>query len=75
MTQFGMVARKVTNGATKEAAIHIKAVTKMVATEAFPEMATHPTDSPYVVFGHPWSRRHHQAGFCEDRDPLTDLFQ
>ena len=53
MTQFGMVARKVTNGATKEAAIHIKAVTKMVATEAFPEMATHPTDSPYVVFGHP----------------------
>ena len=53
MTQFGIVARKVTNGATKEAAIHIKAVTKMVATEAFPEMATHPTDSPYVVFGHP----------------------
>ena len=53
MTQFGMVARKVTNGATKEAAIHIKAVTKMVATEAFPEMATHPTDSPYVVFGQP----------------------
>ena len=41
-----MVARKVTNGAMKDAAIHIRAVTKIVDTEAFPEIATHPTDSP-----------------------------
>ena len=41
-----MVERKVTKGAKKEMTMAISAVEKMVHTEAFPEMATQPTDSP-----------------------------
>ena len=48
-----MVARNVTNGATNDATIAMIAVTKIVITEAFPEIATQPIDSPYVVLGHP----------------------
>ena len=46
ITQEGMVARKVTKGAKKEAAIAISAVTDIVIVEALPEIATQPTDSP-----------------------------
>ena len=46
MTQFGMVERRVTKGPKKEATIARMAVARMVTTEAFPEMATQPTDSP-----------------------------
>ena len=46
ITQEGIVARKVTNGAKNAAAIHITAVVKMVTTDAFLEIATQPTDSP-----------------------------
>ena len=53
MTQLGIVAKKVENGATKAKTIAIKAVTKIVLIEALPEIATVPTDSPYVVFGQP----------------------
>ena len=46
ITQFGIVERKVTNGPKKEIIIAITAVAKMVTTEAFPVIATQPTDSP-----------------------------
>ena len=53
ITQLGIVARNVTNGATKDASIAMIAVARIVTTEALPVIATQPTDSPYVVFGHP----------------------
>ena len=46
ITQEGMVERKVTKGAKKEITIAMIAVVKIVQTEALPEMATQPTDSP-----------------------------
>lgn len=46
ITQFGIDARKVTKGPKKEMIIAIAAVVRMVTTEAFPVIATHPTDSP-----------------------------
>ena len=46
ITQEGSVAKNVTNGPTKDANIHIIAVTKIVLTEAFLLIATQPTDSP-----------------------------
>ena len=46
MTQEGIVERNVTKGAKKEMTIARHAVTKIVNTEAFPVMATQPTDSP-----------------------------
>ena len=46
MTQLGILARKVTKGAINDATIAMTAVTKMVMTEALPEIATQPIDSP-----------------------------
>ena len=40
-------------GAINEETMANSAVTKIVMTEAFPEMATQPMDSPYVVLGQP----------------------
>ena len=51
MTQEGMVSRKVVNTPIKEQRMAKIAVTKVVATEALPEMATQPMDSPYVRVG------------------------
>ena len=48
-----MVAKNVENGNKKLRTMAKIAVTKMVLIEALPEMATVPTDSPYVVFGQP----------------------
>lgn len=45
--------RKVTKGAKNETTIAIIAVVSIVTTEALPDIATQPTDSPYVVLGHP----------------------
>ena len=53
ITQSGIVARNVTKGAINEATTAKMAVMKMVITEALPEIATQPTDSPYVVLGQP----------------------
>ena len=41
-----MVERKVTKGAKKDAKIHIIAAVRIVTTDALPEIATQPTDSP-----------------------------
>ena len=46
MTQPGMLDRKVTNGAMNAETIASAAVKRMVTTEALPEIATHPIDSP-----------------------------
>ena len=46
ITQLGIVASNVTNGAMNESTIHKIAVQKIVITEAFLEIATQPTDSP-----------------------------
>ena len=46
ITQEGMVARKVANGEMNEITIAMIAVVKMVRTDALPEIATQPTDSP-----------------------------
>ena len=46
ITQFGILARKVTNGPKKEIMIAMTAVVRIVTTEAFPVIATQPTDSP-----------------------------
>ena len=46
MTQEGMVDRKAMKGATKAMTMARMAVVRMVTTEALPEMATQPTDSP-----------------------------
>jgi hypothetical protein len=48
-----MVASTVTKGARKDDTMASTAVVRIVTTEAFPEIATHPTDSPYVVLGQP----------------------
>jgi len=53
ITHEGIVAKSVTNGAMNDKIIHKIAVTKIVITDAFLEIATQPTDSPYVVLGHP----------------------
>ena len=53
MTHDGIVARRVINGAINDAIIAKMAVAAIVITDAFPVIATHPTDSPYVVLGHP----------------------
>lgn len=53
ITHAGMVDKKVTKGATNEAMIARIAVVKIVTIEALPEIATQPTDSPYVVLGQP----------------------
>ena len=39
------------------------AVAAIVITDAFPVIATHPTDSPYVVLGHPPKRRSHHGAY------------
>jgi hypothetical protein len=46
MTQLGIVAKNVANGKMKLKTMAMQAVTKIVLTEALPEIATHPTDSP-----------------------------
>ena len=46
ITQEGIVAKRVTNGAKKEATIAITAVVNIVITEALPVIATQPTLSP-----------------------------
>ena len=48
-----MEARNVTNGPKNEMIIAIIAVARIVPPEALPEIATQPTESPYVVFGQP----------------------
>ena len=53
ITQPGIDERNVTNGPINEAIMAKIAVANIVITEAFPVMATQPTDSPYVVFGQP----------------------
>ena len=53
ITQEGIVERNVEKGPKNEITIAMIAVVKIVTTDAFPEIATHPTDSPYVVLGHP----------------------
>ena len=53
ITQDGIVDKNVENGKMKLKIIAIIDVTKMVLIEAFPEMATQPTDSPYVVLHAP----------------------
>ena len=42
----GIVAKKVTKGATNAEIIQIMAAVTIVTTDAFPEIATQPTDSP-----------------------------
>ena len=46
ITQDGIVARRVVNGAINDTTIAKIAVANVVQTDAFLEMATHPTDSP-----------------------------
>ena len=46
ITQDGIVDKKVEKGATKANTSAITAVTKIVLIEAFPLIATVPTDSP-----------------------------
>ena len=53
ITHDGIVARNVTNGPKNEIRIAIIAVVRIVTTDALPVIATQPTDSPYVVLGHP----------------------
>ena len=53
MTQLGIVLSKSENGKMKDNTMAIQAVTKIVLTEALPEMATQPMDSPYVVLHAP----------------------
>ena len=43
----------VTNGVKNERTIHPIEARKIVDTEAFPVIATHPIDSPYVVLAAP----------------------
>ena len=47
-----MRSRAIT-GLMKERTIHITAVVVIVAIDAFLVIATHPTDSPYVVLAQP----------------------
>ena len=53
ITHLGMLERNRVNGARKAHIIAIIAVVNIVTTEALREMATQPTDSPYVVLGQP----------------------
>ena len=53
ITHGGIVAKNVENGPMNDNTIARSAVTKIVLIEALPEIAIVPTDSPYVVFGHP----------------------
>ena len=53
ITQLGMELTMAINGDRKEMSIAIIAAVMIVTTEAFEVIATHPTDSPYVVFGQP----------------------
>ena len=53
MTQLGIVLSKMENGKMKDKTIAKQAVVKIVLTEALPEMATQPMDSPYVVLQAP----------------------
>ena len=46
MTQAGIVARNVANGPMKLMTIAMIAVQRIVTTEALPEIATQPMDSP-----------------------------
>ena len=46
ITQGGMVSRNTANGEMNDTTIASTAVTQIVRTEALPEIATHPTDSP-----------------------------
>ena len=46
MTQLGIVLSKSENGKMKDNTMAMQAVTKIVLTEALPEMATQPMDSP-----------------------------
>ena len=53
ITQLGMELTKATKGERKETSIAPIAAAKIVTTEAFFVIATHPIDSPYVVLGQP----------------------
>ena len=46
MTQLGIVLSKMENGKMKLKTMAMMAVVKIVLTEALPEMATQPMDSP-----------------------------
>jgi hypothetical protein len=48
-----MEERKITKGVKKETMMASTAAPRMETTEAFLVIATQPTDSPYVVLGHP----------------------
>lgn len=53
ITQPGIESRNATNGEMKDMITVIIAADMMVITDAFFVIATQPTDSPYVVLGHP----------------------
>jgi hypothetical protein len=51
--QPGIESKNATNGEMKETSIANIDVADIVIMEALRVMATQPTDSPYVVLGHP----------------------
>ena len=53
ITHEGIEFTNAINGETKEISIAKTAAVMIVVTDAFLVIATHPTDSPYVVFGQP----------------------
>ena len=53
ITGVGIEASNVENGKKKERTIAMIAVVQIVLMEALPEIATQPTDSPYVVLQAP----------------------